>query len=118
MGMKLAKDAVKIGFADISIQKGTSSQPFFGYFIESQKSVQDRTDLVYTLAAEENCNKENLFADDTLVQAPNSVDVAVDVLPTNQDLTTPPNTMKVLDNPYVQAGILGVGVYLFIKLVS
>jgi hypothetical protein len=117
MGMKLAKDAVKIGFADISIQDGTPSQPFSGYFIDSIRSVESRQNTYFKLAAEESCFKEPVYVDDTNTTMVSNT-VPIENLPANEDLTTPPNKMKMLDDPIVQAVILGAGVYLFIKLVS
>lgn len=116
MGMKLAKDAVKIGFADIGIQQGTPSQPFFGYFIDSMRSVESRQNTYFKLAAEESCYKEPVYVDDTVVSMINTD--PIENLPTNESLTTPPGKMELLDNPVVQAAILGAGVYFFIKLVS
>jgi len=123
MGLKLAKDAVKIGFADIGIQQGTPSQPFFGYFADSEMSVDQRKALAFKLGAEEDCFREPVFVNDCNC-VPGNCQCGLQAnsnpmpLPTNENLTVPPNTMQFLDNPYVQAAVIGAGVYLFIKLVS
>ena len=125
MGITLAKDAVKIGFADISIQDGTPSQPFFGYFADSEMSVEQRTALAFRLGAEENCFKQPVFKEEEYkINSNNNCGCESESntnsmpLPTNQNLTLPPNTKQFLDNPYVQAAVIGAGVFLFIKLVS
>lgn len=121
MGIKYSKNVEKIGFADIGInQPVTQSQPFYGYFpADKDMTIEQRKELLYRYGAEENCYKQPQFCDDKVGynSVPNE-DCGCNSLPDASNLTDPPNQMELLDNPLVQLGVLALGTYIFIKLVS
>ena len=126
MGLKYAKDAVKIGFANIAIDQNA---PNTGYFADVQLSEQEQKELLGILANEDRCFTVPTFIDDTkytsLAPAPmmpteTVITESVTPLPVVQDLTLPPleqDQNEMIKNiAVVAAGALGA--YFLIKIVS
>ena len=128
MGLKYAKDAVKIGFANIAIDQNA---PNTGYFADGQLSQQEQKELLGILANEDRCFTVPTFVDDTkytsLAPAPSNTMPTTDIvlesvtpLPVVEELTLPPlkqDQNEMIKNiAVVAAGALGA--YFLIKLVS
>lgn len=128
MGIKYSKDAVKLGFVDNSIAR---QSPFadggypFGYFYDTNKTRDERINLLQAKAEEKLCNRlPPAYIDDIRVPSTNgpiyyssgmsNTEPAED-FENVKGLTSPP--MMQTDS-LLNALILGTGVFLFLKLVE
>ena len=128
MGIKYSKDVVKLGFVDNSInwQSNFAQGGYpFGYFYDTNKTRDERMDLLQAKAEEKLCNRiPPAYIDDIRVPSKNGTIIyenglsdttSVEDLPNVKDLTQPPSLKN---NMLFNAAILGVGVYVFFKLVE
>ena len=128
MGIKYSKDVVKLGFVDNSINRQSAyaegGYPF-GYFADTNLTKDQSLDLLQTKAEETLCNlMPPEFIDDIRVPSKNGTiyyDTDMSNTASSEDtnveeLTKPPTSIN--NNTFINAAILGVGIFLFFKLVD
>ena len=115
MSLSYSKDAIKIGFV------GNNDVVFAQ---EDNLSIDQQKELLYTTSNEKRCYDDVIFGDETRYnnQVPNPENTIASTtiisLPTNEELTTPPQLKNEdLKNilPYVVGGI---GAFFIIKLLA
>ena len=113
MSLTYAEEAIKIGFV------GNNDVVFAQ---EDNLSIDQQKELLYTMANEQRCYDDVIFGDETRYnnQVPNPENTSTTIisLPTNEELTTPPQLKNEdLKNilPYVVGGI---GAFFIIKLLA
>ena len=112
MSLTYAEEAIKIGFV------GNNDVVFAQ---EDNLSIDQQKELLYTTANEQRCYDDVIFVDETRYnnEVPNPENTTTIIsLPTNEELTTPPQIKNEdLKNilPYVVGGI---GAFLIIKLLA
>ena len=121
MGLKYSKDAVKIGFADISNDQNVpSNESYMGYFpIDLKMSIDEQKDLLFTTSNKEKCFDEPIYIDDKKYnEIPTPPPTSTQDLPSSKALTLPPNKQNEDLKNIVTVAVGLVGAYLLIKLVA
>ena len=112
MSLSYSKDAIKIGFV------GNNDVVFAQ---EDNLSIDQQKELLYTTSNEKRCYDDVIFGDETRYnnQVPNPENTIAPTtiisLPTNEELTTPPQKKEDDILPYILGGI---GAFLIIKLLA
>lgn len=112
MSLTYAEEAIKIGFV------GNNDVVFAQ---EDNLSIDQQKELLYTTSNQKRCYDDVIFVDETRYnnEVPNPENTTTIIsLPTNQELTTPPQ-IKNEDLKEILPYILGgIGAFLIIKLLA
>jgi len=115
MSLTYAEEAIKIGFV------GNNNVVFAQ---EDNLSIDQQKELLYTTSNQKRCYDDVIFGDETRYnnQVPNPENTIASTtiisLPTNEELTTPPQIKNEDLNEILPYILGGIGAFLIIKLLA